>query len=88
MLEPSPQLDGPAFRLLRLITIDSYARGGETILNVDGGAIITGENGVGKTSLIRLIPVFCDELPRRIGVGTQIFGDFHLARSTSNIFFE
>jgi hypothetical protein len=80
--------EAAGFRLLRVITIDSYARGGETVLNVDGGTIITGENGVGKTSLIRLIPVFFGELPRRISVGTQSFGDFYLARTTSYIVFE
>lgn len=80
--------EASGFRLLRVVTIDSYARGGETVLNVDGGAIITGENGVGKTSLIRLIPVFFGELPRRISLGTQSFGDFYLARTTSYIVFE
>lgn len=77
-----------AFRLLRVISIDSYAPGGEVILTVSGGAILTGENGAGKTSLIRLIPVFFGELPRRISVGTQSFGDFYLARTTSYIIFE
>lgn len=77
-----------AFRLLRVISIDSYSPGGEIILKVDGGAILTGENGAGKTSLIRLIPVFFGELPRRISVGTQSFADFYLARTTSYIIFE
>jgi hypothetical protein len=77
-----------AFRLLRVISIDSYSPGGEVILRVNGGAIITGENGAGKTSLIRLIPVFFGELPRRISVGTQSFADFYLARTTSYIIFE
>lgn len=88
MSEIEVPAEGAGFRLLRVVTIDSYARGGETVLNVDGGAIITGENGVGKTSLIRLIPVFFGELPRRITVGTQSFGDFYLARTTSYIVFE
>lgn len=52
------------------------------------GAILTGENGVGKTSLIRLIPVFFGELPRRITFGTLSFVEFYLARSTSYIIFE
>jgi len=77
-----------SFRLLRVISIDSYSLGGEVILKVDGGAILTGENGAGKTSLIRLIPVFFGELPRRISVGTQSFADFYLARTTSYIIFE
>lgn len=85
MIENQPK---PAFRLLRVITIDSYSPGGEIILRVDGGAILTGENGAGKTSLIRLIPVFFGELPRRISVGTLSFADFYLARTTSYIIFE
>ncbi|OHC72441.1 MAG: hypothetical protein A3H93_05795 [Rhodocyclales bacterium RIFCSPLOWO2_02_FULL_63_24] len=88
MIDIASKDNNPAFRLLRVISIDSYSPGGEAILRVNGGAILTGENGAGKTSLIRLIPVFFGELPRRISVGTQSFGDFYLARTTSYIIFE
>lgn len=88
MTDSSSSSPASAFSLQRVISIDSYAPGGEVILTVSGGAILTGENGAGKTSLIRLIPVFFGELPRRISVGTQSFGDFYLARTTSYIIFE
>lgn len=88
MTNTDNQKQKPAFRLLRVVSIDSYCPGGEIILKVDGGAILTGENGAGKTSLIRLIPVFFGELPRRISVGTQTFADFYLARTTSYIIYE
>jgi DNA repair exonuclease SbcCD ATPase subunit len=88
MIDIASKDNHPAFRLLRVISIDSYSPSGEVILRVNGGAILTGENGAGKTSLIRLIPVFFGELPRRISVGTQSFGDFYLARTTSYIIFE
>ncbi len=76
------------FSLLRMILIDSYAPGGEAIINLDGGAVVTGDNGAGKTSLIRLIPIFFGENPGRINVGTDGFIDFYLGRTTSYIIFE
>jgi len=76
------------FRLLRLILIDSYSPGGEAIVRLDDGAVFTGENGAGKTSLIRLVPLFFGENPGRVNVGTESFAEFYLARSTSYIIFE
>lgn len=78
----------PDFRLERMVLIDSYAPGGEVIVDLANGAIVTGENGVGKTSLIRLVPIFFGENPSDISVGTERFSDFYLARSTSYIAFE
>lgn len=78
----------PDFRLERMVLIDSYSPGGETIVDLANGTIITGENGSGKTSLIRLIPIFFGENPADISVGTECFSDFYLARSTSYIIFE
>lgn len=76
------------FSLLRMILIDSYAPGGEAIINLDGGAVVTGDNGAGKTSLIRLIPIFFGENPGKINTGTDGFIDFYLGRTTSYIIFE
>lgn len=81
-------LETPDYRLRRMILIDSYATGGEVIVDLEGGAIVTGENGVGKTSLIRLVPIFFGENPSDISVGTERFSDFYLARSTSYVVFE
>ena len=78
----------PDFRLLRMILLDSYSPGGEAIINLRDGAIMTGENGAGKTSLIRLVPIFFGENPGRVTVGTEGFVDFYLARTTSYVIFE
>jgi hypothetical protein len=76
------------FSLLKMVLIDSYAPGGEAIINLDGGAVVTGDNGSGKTSLIRLIPIFFGENPGKINSGTDGFIDFYLGRTTSYIIFE
>jgi hypothetical protein len=80
--------DDAEFRLLRMVLLDSYSPGSEVIINLRNGAIVTGENGSGKTSLIRLIPIFFGENPGRITVGTESFANFYLARTTSYIIFE
>ena len=51
------------FRLLRLILIDSYARGKTVEVDVGGHVAITGENASGKTTLLRLFPLFFGEAP-------------------------
>ncbi len=76
------------FKLLRLILLDSYSPGGEVIINLADGAILTGENGSGKTSLLRIIPIFYGENPGRTIVGTDSFTDFYFQRSTSYVIFE
>lgn len=37
------------FRLLRLILLDSYSPGGEAIIDLSNGALLTGDNGAGRT---------------------------------------
>lgn len=89
--EPAPPALGvlpPDYRLLRLITIDSYSPGGETIIDLSGGTLVLGDNGGGKTSLLRLIPLFYGENPSRINSGSKPFAEHYLARSTSFIIFE
>jgi len=85
LLAPADQAE---FRLLRMILLDSYSPGGEAIIVLRNGAIMTGENGSGKTSLIRLVPIFFGENPGRVNVGTEGFVSFYLARTTSYIIFE
>lgn len=79
------------FRLLRLILIDSYSPGRVVEFPLDGGAVLTGRNGRGKTTLLQLLPIFYGENPARI-VGTEInrldFNAFYLPRLTSYICFE
>ena len=79
------------YRLLRLILIDSYSPGRVVGLPMDGGTVLTGRNGRGKTTLLQLVPIFYGENPTRI-VGTETnrldFNAFYLPRLTSYIVFE
>lgn len=84
---PPPSAE-PEFRLLRLILLDSYSPGGEVVLDISRETLIIGENGVGKTSLIRLIPIFYGENPGHINAGTSPFAQFYLCRTTSYVVFE
>lgn len=76
------------FRLLRLILLDSYSPGGEAIIDLSDGAILTGDNGSGKTSLLSLIPIFYGENPGQCTSGSSSFADFYLPHSTSYVIFE
>jgi hypothetical protein len=76
------------FRLLRLILLDSYSPGGEAIIDLSDGAILTGDNGSGKTSLLSLIPIFYGENPGQCTTGSSSFADFYLPHSTSYVIFE
>mgnify|MGYP001809651113 CR=1 FL=1 len=79
------------FRLLRLILIDSYSPGRVVEFPLNGGAVLTGRNGRGKTTLLQLVPIFYGENPARI-VGTESnrldFNGYYLPRLTSYIVFE
>ena len=79
------------YQLLRLILIDSYSPGRVVELPMQGGAVLTGRNGRGKTTLLQLVPIFYGENPTRI-VGTETnrldFNAFYLPRLTSYICFE
>lgn len=79
------------FQLQRLILIDSYSPGRVVEFPLAGGAVLTGRNGRGKTSLLQLIPIFFGESPNRI-VGTETnrlnFVGYYLPRITSYIIYE
>lgn len=79
------------FELNRLIMVDSYTTGRITELPLYGGTAITGRNGRGKTSLLKLIPAFFGERPDRIVrpvSNQQTFARYYLPRSTSYIIYE
>ena len=82
---PSPSGGLPP---VRLILIDSYSPGRVVEFPVDGGAVLTGRNGRGKTTLLQLVPIFYGENPARI-VGTETnrldFNGYYLPRLTSYI---
>lgn len=79
------------FALRRLILIDAYRKGAITELKLDGHTSLTGANGVGKTSLLRLIPLFYGESPNKLVQGggvNQSFVQYYLPHTTSFIVFE
>jgi len=79
------------FSLQRLILIDSYRKGGIIELKLDGHTSLTGANGVGKTSLLRLIPLFYGESPNKLVQGgkvNQSFVQHYLPNTSSFIVFE
>ncbi len=79
------------YALLRLILIDSLSPGRIVELPVDGGAVLTGRNGRGKTSVLQLLLLFYGESPNRIvtaEAGRDTFVGYYLPRTTSYIAFE
>lgn len=80
------------FGLKRIVLIDSYVEGMASELDVTGHTNISGGNGKGKTSFLRLIPIFYGESPRRLvmasGNGNYSFNEFYLPRTGSYLVFE
>ncbi|MDD4964394.1 MAG: ATP-binding protein [Gallionella sp.] len=79
------------FRLLRLILIDSLSAGKVVELPLEGGAVLTGRNGRGKTSMLQLLPLFYGESANRIVTkegNKKSFIDYYLPNATSYIVFE
>lgn len=79
------------FRLTRLILIDSYAKNKTVELNLEGHIALTGENGGGKTTLMRLIPLFFGESPSRViqsDENNRKFATYHFHSTGSYVVFE
>lgn len=60
-------------------------------MKLDGHTSLTGANGAGKTSLLRLIPLFYGESPNKLVQGggvNQSFVQYYLPHTTSYIVFE
>lgn len=78
--------------LRKLIVIDSYAASRIREVRLDGHVHVSGRNGRGKTTLIRLIPLFYGEQPSRIvrsaGSVVRSLREFMFSRSTSYVAFE
>lgn len=78
-------------RLLRLVLVDSLSPGRIVEMCLDGGAVLTGINGRGKTSYLQLLPLFYGESPSdivKVNAGKDSFIDYYLPRTTSYICFE
>lgn len=78
--------------LRKLIVVDSFAASRIREVLLDGHVHVSGRNGRGKTTLIRLIPLFYGEQPSRIvktsGSVVRSLKDFMFSRSTSYVAFE
>ncbi|NQY26280.1 MAG: ATP-binding protein [Piscirickettsiaceae bacterium] len=78
--------------LKRVILIDSCLTGMISEVSVDGHTVINGDNGKGKTSLLRLVPIFYGARPsdllKKGDGGTLGFTEFYLPRQGSYVVFE
>lgn len=78
-------------RLVRIVLIDSLCRGTKADLCLDGNTAIMGTNGIGKTSFMRLIPIFYGIKPGELisaDSNKKSFADWYLPNPTSFIIFE
>lgn len=90
---PSPEASCNAadFFLIRLILIDSYARGKTVEIDLTGHTALTGENASGKTTLLRLLPLFFGEAPSRViqsDDNNLKFARHYLPHTSSYVVFE
>lgn len=80
------------FSLHQIILLNVYGKGDIIHLKLDGHASLTGKNGVGKTSLLRLIPVFYGESPNKLthngGGAILSFTNYYLPHTNSFIVYE
>ncbi|TNC80863.1 MAG: hypothetical protein C9356_12115 [Oleiphilus sp.] len=82
------------YGLQRIILIDSFLPGRRYFINLDGNIGITGENGAGKTSAIKLPVIFYGERPQKIGIKANVelalkgFSGWYLPRNGSYVVFE
>lgn len=77
--------------LLRIIMIDVSKSGLENIVHFAGGCVLEGGNGVGKSTLLRLLPIFYGEEPRNViptGGSKLPFAEYYLPNETSYIVYE
>lgn len=77
--------------LQRIIVIDSFIANKSMCLNVDEHANLSGTNGAGKTTCLRLIPFFYGIEPGQLenqAAGKKSFVDWYLPRATSLIIYE
>lgn len=80
-----------SFRLQKIILIDSFWPGKTVLLNLDGHTNLSGTNGAGKTTFLRLMQLFWGERPSNIvgGSGSKKgFLDYYLPRGSSCLVYE
>ncbi|WP_431064028.1 ATP-binding protein [Methylotuvimicrobium sp.] len=80
-----------SFRLQKIILIDSFWPGKSVLLKLDGHTNLSGTNGAGKTTFLRLMQLFWGERPSNIvgGSGSKKgFLDYYLPRGSSCLVYE
>ena len=80
-----------AYQLLRIIFIDSFWKKQVNELDLTGHTQLEGTNGAGKTSLMRLLPLFYGMRPSDIVSKVdqaKNFADYYLPRDTSLLVYE
>ena len=80
-----------SYQLLRIIIIDSFWKGQVNELDISGHTQLEGTNGAGKTSLMRLVPLFYGMRPSEIVSKVDQasnFADFYLPRESSLLVYE
>lgn len=80
-----------AYALLRIIIIDSFWKGQVNELALTGHTQLEGTNGAGKTSLMRLLPLFYGMRPSEIVSKVdqaRNFADYYLPRDSSMLIYE
>jgi len=80
-----------SYSLLRIIIIDSFWQGQVNELDLTGHTQLEGTNGAGKTSLMRLLPLFYGMRPSDIVSKVdqaKNFADFYLPRESSILVYE
>ena len=79
------------FQLSKIILIDSFWPGKVVLLKLDGHTNLSGTNGAGKTTFLRLMQLFWGERPSNIvgGSGSKKgFLDYYLPRASSYLIYE
>lgn len=78
-------------QLIKIILIDSLCAGAKAELVMRGNTSVNGANGIGKSSFLKLIPVFYGAAPGRLvkaGANRHSFANWYLPNSSSFIIFE
>ncbi|MCQ8129681.1 ATP-binding protein [Methylomonas rivi] len=79
------------YRLQKIILIDSFWPGKTVLLKLDGHTNLSGTNGAGKTTFLRLMQLFWGERPSNIVAGSgskKGFLDYYLPHSGSYLVYE
>jgi FtsZ-binding cell division protein ZapB len=78
-------------KLTKIILIDSLCKASKAMLSLDGNTTLTGTNGIGKTTFLKLIPIFYGIRPGDLitaNSNQKSFADWYLPNSSSYIVFE